>query len=220
MLYGRRFLQPQKITYDEVQKKFHLQKTFKSKYQWFFVTVFTGCGVLFFLPSFLFIKQNYNIFSKLAYAAYPDLIQHLESEVRWLQVFMLLSILILIGAGFFTARLLTKNMLSPLLEMEIHLKKLAQGQWYIPYFSRHPENDFKELAQTYNEFYKSLQQQTESELRILEKLLIDPQNRESVLAWKNLLDAKRTRLGIASLQFSSSQSDATENEFDLKRLAS
>lgn len=211
MLYGRRVIEPQRASHGSSglgARRYILNKSFQYKYCWYMVTAVAGGAILFLLPSYFFINQNYELFKSLAYDTHPHLIQHLEREISWLKVFLGASFTFLGAITLFLSIRMTKNLLSPLVKIEKHMHKLMLGQWHIPdYIPDH--DDFRELGMTYDYFYRALKANTEAELKLLEKLSIDPQNREAFAAWKNLLSIKRARLGINSDSISS---DSTEAE--------
>lgn len=219
MLYGRRVIEPQRASQGPDARRFILNKSFQYKYCWYMVTAVAGGAILFLLPAFYFINQNYDLFKTLAYDTHPHLVQHLEREVTWLRIFLAASFLFLTGVTLFLGVRMTKNLLSPLIKMEQHMHKLMLGQWNIPDYSLPEEDDFRDLSMTYDYFYRSLKANTETELKMLEKLSIDPQNREAYAAWKHLLSEKRSRLGIPE-EFITSENVAEMNEFDQKRRVS
>lgn len=219
MLYGRRMHELRKGALDNNKRKFIIDKSFQYKYTWYVITAVVGGAILFLLPAFYFINQNYTLFTSLAYDTHPHLVQHLEREISWLRVFLVASFLIMGGVTFFISLRMTRNLLAPLLKMEEHMHKLMLGQWHIPDYQINEEGDFHDLSMTYDYFYRALKANTEVELKMLEKLNIDQQNREAYAAWKYLLDNKRARLGIKD-EYSSSESVVGLNEFDRKRRAS
>jgi hypothetical protein len=201
MLYGKRIYEPQPRLSHSRSQKVVLNKAFQYKYTVFLMTAVLGGALLFFAPTYYFVNQNYGLFTSLAYDTQPALVTHLEREVIWLGVFMVLS-LVIIGAFTLIAGLrMTKNLLAPLVQMEKHMKELMYGHWHIPDYKITQEEDFRDLAMTYDYFYRSLKANTEAELKLIEKLSIDPQNREAYAAWKNLITIKRSRLGWQELPF-------------------
>jgi len=201
MLYGKRIYEPQARLSQTRSQKFILNKAFQYKYTLFLMTAVTGGTLLFFLPTYYFIKQNYDLFVSLAYDTQAALVTHLEREVVWLAVFMALSLGLIIGLSLLIGIRMTKNVLAPLVQMEKHMKELMYGNWHIPDYKISSEDDFRDLSMTYDYFYRSLKANTEAELKLIEKLSIDPQNREAYAAWKNLIVIKRSRLGLQELPF-------------------
>lgn len=201
MLYGKRIYEPQsRMSHGRTQKMI-LNKAFQYKYTVYLMTAVLGGALLFFLPAYYFISQNYTLFTNLAYDTQPALVTHLEREVIWLGVFMVLSLGIIGGLTLAIGLRMTKNLLAPLVQMEKHMKELMYGHWHIPDYKIAQEDDFRDLAMTYDYFYRSLKANTEAELKLIEKLSIDPQNREAYAAWKNLITIKRSRLGMQELPF-------------------
>lgn len=201
MLYGKRIYEPQSRQSHNHSQKMILNKAFQYKYTLFLMTAMIGGITLFFAPAYYFIKQNYILFTSLAYDTQPALVTHLEREVVWLGVFMALSLAVISGMTMFIGLRLTKNLLAPLVQMEKHMKELMHGHWHIPDYKIAIEDDFRDLSMTYDYFYRSLKANTEAELKLIEKLSIDPQNREAYAAWKNLIMIKRSRLGTQDTPF-------------------
>ncbi|WP_413558667.1 hypothetical protein [Bdellovibrio sp. HCB209] len=196
MLYGRRVIEPQRVPHGNGRKRFILNKAFQYKYSWYMITAFAGGALLFFIPAYYFISQNYELFKTLAYDTQPRLVEHLEREMMWLRVFLGASLVAIAGVTLFLSIRMTKNLLAPLIKMENHMHQLMLGQWHIEDYVIPQEDDFRDLSMTYDYFYRALKANTETELKLLEKLSIDPQNREAYAAWKHLLAEKRSRLGI------------------------
>ncbi|MBO9666643.1 MAG: hypothetical protein J7501_07490 [Bdellovibrio sp.] len=196
MLYGRRVIEPQRVPHGDGRKRFILNKAFQYKYCWYMITAFVGGALLFFIPAYYFISQNYELFKTLAYDTQPRLVEHLEREMTWLKVFLGASVVAITAVTMFLSIRMTKNLLSPLIKMEKHMHQLMLGQWHIEDYHIPEDDDFRDLSMTYDYFYRALKANTETELKLLEKLSIDPQNREAYAAWKHLLSEKRSRLGF------------------------
>ncbi len=201
MLYGRRAHHPQTSANVDAEKarRFILNKAFQYKYSWYLVTAVAGATLLFLIPTYYFVLQNYQIFTDLAYDTHPVLVSHLEREVTWIRVFMIVSFFVVTGITLILGLRMTKNLINPLIQMEKHMRQLMLGQWHISDYKSPENDDFRELSMTYDYFYRALKANTEVELKLIEKLSIDPQNREAYAAWRNLMEIKRARLGITTL---------------------
>lgn len=219
MLYGRRVIEPQRVPHGQGPKRFILNKAFQYKYCWYMITAVAGGAFLFLVPAYFFVSQNYELFKSLAYDTQPHLVGHLEREITWLRVFLAAAFFFITGVTLFLSIRMTKNLLSPLVSMEKHMHQLMLGQWFIPDYHIPEEDDFRDLSMTYDYFYRSLKANTETELKLLEKLSIDPQNREAYAAWKNLLAIKRARLGFKE-EFISNENVVELNESGRKRRVS
>lgn len=218
MLYGRRVIEPQQAI-SSPTRNLILNKGFQYKYSWYMVTAVVGGALLFLLPALYFVSQNYNLFVSLAFDIRPGLVEHLERELTWLKVFLGASFVFIAATSLLFSFKMTRNLLSPLIRMEKHMHQLMLGQWNIPDFKIPEEDDFRELSMTYDYFYRSLKAGAETELKLLEKLTIDPQNREAYAAWKQMMDNKRALLGI-ELGYQSNENVVEMTEFDRKRRAS
>jgi hypothetical protein len=183
------------------------------------MTAIAGGSVLFLLPSYYFIHQNYEYFKRLAFDTHPGLVQHLEMEITWITTFLFASFLFVAGVTFFLSMRVTKSLLAPLLKMEQHMNHLVEGKLFIPDYQAPAEDDFRELSLTYEYFHKSLKRDTVSDIKLLEKIIIDPENREAQAAWNQLMSEKKARLGTAD-NFISSENVLSLTEFAQKRRAS
>lgn len=212
-------MEPQRAPQGKNSERLILNKSFQYKYAWYMITAVAGGAFLFYLPAYYFINQNYELFKSLAYDTHPYLVQHLEREVTWLQVFMAASFTVLTGITLFLSMRMTRSLLAPLMKMEKHMHQLMLGQWHIPDYHIPDEDDFRDLSMTYDYFYRALKANTESELKLLEKMSIDPHNREAYAAWNHLVAEKRARLGMQE-DFISTENVVSLTEFDPKRRAS
>lgn len=212
-------MEPQRAPQGKNSERLILNKSFQYKYAWYMITAVAGGAFLFYLPAYYFINQNYELFKSLAYDTHPYLVQHLEREVTWLQVFMAASFTVLTGITLFLSMRMTRSLLAPLMKMEKHMHQLMLGQWHIPDYHIPDEDDFRDLSMTYDYFYRALKANTESELKLLEKMSIDPHNREAYAAWSHLVAEKRARLGMQE-DFISTENVVNLTEFDPKRRAS
>jgi len=154
MLYGRRVIEPQRSTQDIGSRstKFILNKTFQYKYCWYMVTAVAGGALLFLIPAFYFLTQNYELFKSLAFDIQPRLVEHLEREVTWLKVFLTFSFILISCATLLLSATMTKNLLSPLTRMENIMHELMLGKWHVPDYHMADDDDFRELAMTYDYF--------------------------------------------------------------------
>ena len=202
------------------QRGFIVSRSFQYKYVWYFMTALGGAALMFILPSYFFMQQNYDLFKSLAYDTQPLLVSHLERELTWLTFFMGASIACLLGVTVFLSVRMTKNLLLPLIRMEKHMHQLMLGHWTIPDFDIDEQEDFRELSMTYDYFYRSLKATTENDLKLLEKIQVDSQNREAYAALRHLIKEKRNRLGLEDQEKLNLENVVALNEFDQKRRVS
>lgn len=150
----------------------------------------------FFIPFFYIANQNFSFFQDLALNTSPSLIQHLEREQLWFNTILIGLLAGLIFSNFWFAHKLVKQLRSQVASFDRHLKHLIRGDWHIPQLKIREKDEFKILVEQYGYFYRSLQAMTKSEIQILEKMKIDPANREAYTLWTMLLTQKRSRLGL------------------------
>lgn len=199
MMYGRRYYKAEYLSSKTQMGKSEAFKAFQQRYARAMFLAVIGGSLLFFLPTLYFIQQNYELFSGIALDTAPQLMSHLERETKWLFNFMTISLVTVATVTFYLSLRMTKNIMSPLGVINKHMSKLMVGAWNTPEISIRDEDEFKDLALTYDYFHRALKAVAESELKSLEKLNIDPQNREAFRIWKQLMEEKRARLGYSHL---------------------
>lgn len=168
---------------------------FRFKYVSMFVLTILMANALFAIPTWFYVKQNYKIFSQLAYDVQPALLSYLEKELFWLSGFFVISALVMLTLTSIIAFRIIKVILGPVSAVERHMKKVAQGNWSADDFKIREEDEFRSLAMSYSYLYRSIKSQCESELEQLEKIQIDPNDRESYLKWQSLIEIKQAQLG-------------------------
>jgi hypothetical protein len=198
MIYGRRVIESQqRLNKTGSQRKTHVKdRSFQIKYSLFLMAAVAGSSLIFLLPALYYVQENFEIFFSLAYKNAPALLENLEREILWLKIYFAISSLFTIGLCSYIGYKLTGNILGPLIAIEKHMLKVTRGDWSSLDFRIRAHDDYRTLADTYSYLYKSLRAQTEQELKWLEKIVIDPQNREAVAAWEALVQTKQAQLGI------------------------
>lgn len=150
-------------------------------------------------PLIYLSNENFNFFQKLSVDSSPSLLFHLEREQVWFNIistFLLASIAF--GNWWFAFKLI-RNFRGQVNAFDRHLKHLIRGEWSVPPLRFHENDDFKELVDQYGYFYKSVQAMTKGEIQLLEKMKIDPSQRENYILWKTLLQQKKSRLGYEEI---------------------
>lgn len=222
MIYGRRVIESQLgLHKTESRRKIHISdRTFQVKYSLFLMAAVAGSSFIFLLPALHYVQQNFEIFSTLAYKSEPQLLDHLEREILWLKIYFAISSLFILFLCSYIGYKLTGNILGPLIGIEKHMNKVTRGDWSSVDFKIRSHDDYRSLGETYSYLYKSLRSQTEQDLKWLEKIIIDPQNRESMAAWQALVSSKQAQLGLQRITMPSIESAEDFSSAPLKRHAS
>jgi hypothetical protein len=150
-------------------------------------------------PLIYLSNENFNFFQRLSVDTSPSLLGHLEREQVWfniISIFLLSSIAF--GNWWFAFKLI-RNFRGQVNSFDRHLKHLIRGEWHVPPLRVRENDDFKELVEQYGYFYKSVQAMTKGEIQLLEKMKIDPSQRENYILWKTLLQQKKSRLGYEEI---------------------
>lgn len=200
MIYGRRLFDKSHEGPFYKKPAHRVFRVLNSQFQWKYtlsLMAFLLVSMSFFMiPSWYFLLQNYGIFNRLARIAEPQLLQHLSREMMWLFGFSLFSVLSLVAVTIWVGLKLTANIIGPLISMERHLWKVTTGDWSSPDFKIRAEDDFRDLAEAYSYFYRSMKAQAESELALLEKVHIDPEHRDAFNALHSLIDLKKKQMNL------------------------
>lgn len=179
-----------------------------SQFQWryaFSLALSVGLTLALFMAPFLYLmNQNFEIFYQLAMRYQPDLMAHLEREVRWITTLGLSGLVAAVAFSLAFGYKLTGSIIGPLFSMERHMKKVAQGDWAQTDFRVRASDEFKRLATSYSHLYKTVRNQTQEDLATLEdieSLLNSERNQLEVrsLAQK-LIQDRRKKLGVQALE--------------------
>lgn len=205
MIYGRRFSeknQPQqnqmglwkdatKINKNRKAPNWSLQFRYAPPF------VFAGLisSLLFIGPAWYFTSENFSIFQKIAYDTDPHLISYLEREIVWLSFFLIAALVINVCFNLYTSFRLTKSVMDPLSKLERHMYQVIQGNWDdLPEFSWQ-DKEMENFANTYFYFFETLRLDAEEELRTLQQLTIDPDNKPAAANLESLIKIKKAQLG-------------------------
>lgn len=218
MIYGRRFFEKSntKVPAPDAGKQWKyrkggvhlLYKNFQLKYTLYLLAAVAGAILIFTIPSWYFIQQNYQVFYSLAYDTQPQLLDHLEREVTWLGFFFAFSQIATVGFCFWVGLKITGSIIGPIWALERHMKKITLGDWAAEDFRIRAGDDFRSLANSYSYLYRSLRAQTEADIRMLEKMVIDPKDHETFSTWQSLLSVKRSQLGWPDASTETSDANA------------
>lgn len=154
------------------------------------------CVVIFLGTALYFTEQNYEMFKLIAFETKPSLINHLEREIVWLRLFFVMGTLATVGVTIFYGRRLIRSLIAPMEKMEDHLMTLLRGDWWVPPPQLPGVESHRGFFLTYDLFHRSLKDKAHAELFMLEKIVVDPANREAYNSWKVLVDSYRARLGV------------------------
>jgi hypothetical protein len=212
------FLGPRKWISENVSR----QKSFSvhdERFQWKYILTFMLIlGLVYLgsvLPILFFVNRNYVIFEKIAYDFYPSLIENLFQEKSWLWILFIFNLLTLMGLCTYFSLKFTKKILYPVHQIEEHLHQMMLGRWKTPISFEDSRNDLKSMKINYDYFHRSLKSNTEMELNLLKRIVVDPNNRDAFLAWQNLVESKAHRLGIDPEEIIKGSFYLKENEINL-----
>ncbi len=179
----------------------------------------TGCLLVFLLPAYYFISQNYQIFLRLASDVRPGLMAHLERELSWLFFFLLAGGISVIAVTWAFASRLSRGLIHPIQKIENRLKGLALESTAQPDEELPNESDYRSLVLSFNDLNRSLIQKTREDLEILEKLNIDPARREAHSLWLSLINRKRRILGLSENDGTNVNAEESSEVVPLRRVS-
>jgi hypothetical protein len=230
MMYGQRYFEKTSTIHptpeapasrefvSRKQKSIHLlYRGFQFKYSLYLLAAVAGSVAIFMLPTWYFINQNYQIFQHLAYDTQPQLLEHLDREQSWILFLFIFAELSTIGFSAWIGLRITTALVGPIWSLERHMKKVTLGDWSAEDFRIRATDDFRSLANTYSYLYRSIRAQTEAEIKMLEKMVVDPKDQENYQTWKSLLTSKKQQLGLSEPTVTSETSAWTSSSQPKRR---
>jgi hypothetical protein len=145
--------------------------------------------------SLYFLNQNYNIFMDLALSYSPNLLPHLERERAWINGLVATTTVgMTIFFAFYGIRI-TGRLVTPLLILREQIRSLAKGKWDAPEIRVRDTDEFHELVEAYQYFYKILRHETKIEVQQLRDVLDKATDEHSKAILNELIQEKSKRLG-------------------------
>lgn len=145
------------------------------------------------------LMQNYQFFINQALIHSPGILSHIERERNWAFLFLFVSGLAIVVVNLILILRLIRRFSLPATELHQHLMQLSRGRWFVTPIEPESSVEFRSLFNEYNYFYKSLQTITAAEISLLEKIPIDPNNREAMAILNQLISDKKNRLGVEEI---------------------
>ncbi|MFN7262656.1 MAG: hypothetical protein ACK5UJ_02505, partial [Pseudobdellovibrionaceae bacterium] len=108
---------------------------------------------------------------------------------------LLLSFFAIVIIGVWTSLRITDSVIGPLIAIEKHMREVTHGNWKSEDFHMRKSDEFRSLSNTYSYLYRTLKAQTQQEIDLLEKIMVDPANRDSYKAWTYLIETKKQLIG-------------------------
>lgn len=147
-------------------------------------------------PSYYFMNQNYEIFSRLALDHAPALVENLQREQQWINATLGYScVAVLLFFGFLSFRM-TNRIVGPIKVLRNHLLALSRGHWHQPNLKIRDNDEFHDLVDSYNYFHGAFKVNLQKDLELLRRLQIDPRNKDAYKAWHGLIDERCAQLGL------------------------
>lgn len=173
-----------------------INRPFQVRYTAYLAVAATLGMLLTLVPISYFMNQNYSVFSDLAYDYAPKILDHIEKEQLWMNSLLLSVFFGLIVFFTLFGFKITARMIGPIQIVQNHLKQLSRGQWFDQEIHVRDNDEFQELIQEYNYFYKSFRKNIEKDLETLQSLKLDHGDHESYYSWQKLVHEKELQLGL------------------------
>lgn len=189
--------------FDHLQIPTHQRRTsrfidrdFQVRYAAIVMTAAILGAILSFLPISLFLSQNYRIFIDLSNRFAPALMDSLERER--------IGVISLLFVGFtgltcfflVLSFKLTNRIVGPLKVLRNHLRRMSRGHWSMAPIRVRDSDEFRDLIDSYNYFYESFRTSLRRDLEVMKKVKIDPEDRESYRAWRQLVEERCRQLNL------------------------
>lgn len=176
------------------------QSLHSNQFEWNYVLIFACISVfvfsIFAIPLVYFFNKNYAFFEMIAFNIYPQLITNLYQEKSWLWTYFTTSLVCSFVLIFYFGKKFTSNTIKPIKKIEDHLQQLMIGNFKDPISFDTNNGELNSIKINYEYFYRVLRSNTEQELEALRGLVIDQNNRDSLLAWQKLMHIKCKQLGL------------------------
>ncbi|MBC86520.1 MAG: hypothetical protein CL677_05010 [Bdellovibrionaceae bacterium] len=183
-------------SYQSRQTRF-IDQGFQLKYTFFVSGIVLLAIACVFIPSFYFLNENYKIFTDIAYEYAPNMVRHLDREYGGL-ILIASGTFVAVGAFFFILGLkVTAKIIAPIHIITNHLRNLSRGRWFDRPVRIRDTDEFQDLVDAYNYFYHSFQKAISRDLKKLEKIHVDPADRDSFFALQEMISEKKQQLNIA-----------------------
>ncbi len=171
--------------------------------------------LVFLVPAYYWLQQNYDLFQSLSSKFSPDLWRDLEREIISLKSFLLIGFALLILVQTFFVTMLLKKAFKPIFLAEKTLRKWTENPWEEEDLQNLTQEDLFSLCPSARYFLTHIKRQTEVDLDLLHLLKPGSNDPELYKAWKNLVERKKFYLKNKTLPIV-----ARNSEPDYQRRAS
>jgi hypothetical protein len=142
-----------------------------------------------------FLNQNYDIFMDLALSYSPNLLPHLERERTWINGLVATTTVGMTMFFAFYGLRVTGRLVTPLLILREQIRNLAKGRWDAPELRVRDTDEFHDLVEAYQYFYKILRHETRIEIQQLKEVQGSVSDEHSKAILTELIQEKAKRLG-------------------------
>ena len=181
------------------QQIHRIDHNFQLRYALYFMGTITLGLIIIIVPIYFFLNQNYKIVMELADRHSPDLLSYLEQERMGMN-----RLLFAIGVGLFVfsgivGLRIANRIVTPVKTLKKHLEQITKGRWSIPEIKSRESDEFQDMTESYNAFYRSLRHNLKVDLQRLRLLKVDPLHNEAYKNWKTMIEEKALRLNKKDL---------------------
>lgn len=188
-----RYLQP--ATYTRRASPY-VDRDFQERITRYLIGLSMVSSVLFLLPALYFTNQNYSIFLNFADTSSPNLSGYLMRERVGLDVVFALSFIAQLAFWYVFTRKLTEKIAAPAKILRNHLRIASRGDFSLAPIRIREGDEFKDLINSYNYFYKLLQTQYRREIDDLKRIKEGETNPASLKIIDQLIEERALRLNL------------------------
>ncbi len=188
-----KYLQP--ATYTR-RTSAYVDRDFQERITRYLIGLSTLSSVLFLLPALYFTNQNYSLFLDFADISSPQLAPYLMRERVGLNVIFILAFLVQVVFWYVFTKKMTEKIAAPAKVLRNHLRIASRGDFSLAPVRIREGDEFKDLINSYNYFYKLLQSQYLRELEDLKRIKAGETNPASLKILDQLIEERALRLNL------------------------
>jgi nitrogen fixation/metabolism regulation signal transduction histidine kinase len=173
-----------------------IDRNFQLRYTRRVLAIVVISSLVYAIPLFYLVNQNYNYLSRMAYRLAPNLAQHIDGEQL---VFNIAVFGVIISQWILLAvfgRKMTEKIMVPLKKLRNQLRLLTRGELSMQDVRIRRDDEFQDLISTYNYYYAGLQEQTRRDMMKLLKLRDSTKHPESLKELNSMIFERATQLNV------------------------
>ncbi len=176
----------------------YVDRDFQERITRYLIGLSAVSSMLFLLPALYFTNQNYSIFVDLADLMNPQISNYLYRERVGLDVIFIVALAAQVVFWYFFTRKMTEKIAAPAKILRNHIRISSRGDFSLQPIRIREGDEFKDLINSYNYFYKLLQSQYLRELEDLKSLKKTTTNPLAIKILDQFIEERALRLDLPS----------------------